>query len=98
MATVQNPYNLLDRGSEDVLDYCETHSIGFIPWFPLAAGNLAKQGSILDDIAKAHGVAPSQIALARVLKRSPRDAPHPWHEQSRPSRRECRRGQHPPVG
>ena len=70
VATVQNRYNLVDRGSEDVLDYCERHSIRFIPWFPLAAGSLAKPDSILDSIAKAHNAAPSQIALAWVLKRS----------------------------
>ena len=70
VATVQNRYNLVDRGSEDVLDYCERHSIGFIPWFPLAAGSLAKSGSILDSVAKAHNATPSQIALAWVLKRS----------------------------
>jgi pyridoxine 4-dehydrogenase len=70
VATVQNRYNLIDRGSEDVLDYCERHSIGFIPWFPLAAGSLAKSGSILDSIAKVHNAAPSQIAVAWVLKRS----------------------------
>jgi pyridoxine 4-dehydrogenase len=77
VATVQNRYNLVDRGSEDVLDYCEAHDIGFVPWFPLAAGNLAKPGSILDAIAKAHGAAPSQIALAWVLKRSPVMLPIP---------------------
>ena len=54
VATVQNRYNLVDRGSEDVLDYCEANGIGFIPWFPLAAGDLAKPGSLLDGIAKAH--------------------------------------------
>ncbi|RTL49187.1 MAG: aldo/keto reductase [Bradyrhizobiaceae bacterium] len=70
VATVQNRYNLVDRGSEAVLDYCETHGIGFIPWYPLAAGNLAKPGSLLDTIAKKHKAAPSQIALAWVLKRS----------------------------
>ena len=77
METVQNRYNLVDRDSEDVLDYCERHSIGFIPWFPLAAGSLAKPGSILDSIAKAHNAAPSQIALAWVLKRSPIMLPIP---------------------
>jgi len=70
VATVQNRYNLVDRGSEDVLDYCEANGIGFIPWFPLAAGNLAKSGSLLATIAKRHKAAPSQIALAWVLKRS----------------------------
>jgi pyridoxine 4-dehydrogenase len=70
VATVQNRYNLIDRGSEDVLGYCEKNGIGFIPWYPLAAGNLAKPGSILDALAKAHDATPSQIALAWVLKRS----------------------------
>ncbi|HEY0236831.1 MAG TPA: aldo/keto reductase [Afipia sp.] len=70
VATVQNRYNLVDRGSEDVLDYCEKHGIGFIPWYPLAAGDLAKPGSLIDTIAKRHKAAPSQIALAWVLRRS----------------------------
>jgi aryl-alcohol dehydrogenase-like predicted oxidoreductase len=70
VATVQNRYNLVDRGSEAVLDYCEKHDIGFIPWYPLAAGDLARPGSVLDTIAKAHHAAPAQIALAWVLKRS----------------------------
>jgi pyridoxine 4-dehydrogenase len=77
VATVQNRYNLVDRGSEDVLDYCEKRGIGFIPWYPLAAGRLADSGSILDDVAKAHGANPSQIALAWVLKRSPVMLPIP---------------------
>ena len=77
VATVQNRYNLVDRGGEDVLDYCEANGIGFIPWFPLAAGDLAKPGSILDGIAKAHESTPGQIALAWVLKRSPVMLPIP---------------------
>jgi pyridoxine 4-dehydrogenase len=77
VATVQNRYNLLDRGSEDVLDYCEARRIGFIPWYPLAAGKLAEKGSILDEVARAHGATPSQIALAWVLKRSPVMLPIP---------------------
>jgi len=77
VATVQNRYNLVDRGSEAVLDYCEKNRIGFIPWFPLAAGDLAKPGSVLDGIAKKHHAAPSQIALAWVLKRSPVMLPIP---------------------
>ena len=71
VATVQNRYNLVDRTSEEVLDYCTQQNIGFIPWFPLAAGDLAKPGSLLDKIARQHNAAPSQIALAWVLKRSP---------------------------
>ncbi|MDV4153451.1 MULTISPECIES: aldo/keto reductase [Rhizobium] len=77
VATVQNRYNLVDRTSEDVLDYCAKHNIGFIPWYPLAAGDLAKPGSLLDTIAKKHNAAPSQIALAWVLKRSPVMLPIP---------------------
>jgi pyridoxine 4-dehydrogenase len=77
VATVQNRYNLIDRGSEAVLDHCEKHGIGFIPWYPLAAGDLAKPGGLLDTIAKAHKAAPSQIALAWVLMRSPVILPIP---------------------
>jgi aryl-alcohol dehydrogenase-like predicted oxidoreductase len=81
VATVQNRYNLVDRTSEDVLDYCAKHNIGFIPWYPLAAGDLAKPGSLLDTIAKKHNAAPSQIALAWVLKRSPVMLPIPGTSQ-----------------
>jgi aryl-alcohol dehydrogenase-like predicted oxidoreductase len=81
VATVQNHYNLVERKHEDVLDFCETRGIGFIPWFPLAAGDLAKPGSILDSIAKSHGVAPGQIALAWMLKRSPLMLPIPGTSQ-----------------
>jgi aryl-alcohol dehydrogenase-like predicted oxidoreductase len=77
VVTVQNLYNLADRSSEKVLDYCEAHGIGFIPWFPLAAGDLARPGSVLDEIAKKNGASPSQIALAWVLKRSPVMLPIP---------------------
>jgi len=70
VATVQNQYNLVDRRHEDVLDYCERENIGFIPWFPLAAGELAKPGGVLDAIATARKATPSQIALAWTLKRS----------------------------
>ncbi|WP_395645408.1 aldo/keto reductase [Terricaulis sp.] len=77
VATVQNLYNLANRQSEDVLEYCEAQNIGFIPWYPLAAGDLAKPGSVLDKIAHAKNAAPSQIALAWVLKRSPVMLPIP---------------------
>jgi len=70
VATVQNQYNLVDRKSEAVLEYCDDHGIGFIPWFPLAAGELAKPGSILDVIAAGHGVTTGAIAIAWLLKRS----------------------------
>ena len=71
VATVQNRYNYVDRASEDVLQYCEDHGIGFIPWFPLASGDLAKSGSLLDGVARRHGATPGQIALAWLLRRSP---------------------------
>ena len=77
VVTVQNQYNLVSRGSEDVLDYCQKHGIGFIPWYPLAAGDLARRGSLLDGIAKKHQATPAQIALAWVLKRSPVMLPIP---------------------
>ena len=77
VATVQNRYNLVDRHSEDVLDYCEAHGIGFIPWYPLASGRLAQGGSLLERVAKAHRASPGQIALAWVIKRSPIMLPIP---------------------
>jgi pyridoxine 4-dehydrogenase len=77
VASVQNRYNLVDRASDDVLEHCAKADIGFIPWFPLAAGALAKPGSILDSIARKKGASQSQIALAWVLKRSPVMLPIP---------------------
>jgi pyridoxine 4-dehydrogenase len=70
VVTVQNQYNLVARKSEAVLDYCDKHGIGFIPWFPLAAGELSKPGSILSKIAEQHHVTSGAIALAWLLKRS----------------------------
>jgi len=70
VATVQNRYNLVDRQSEKVLDYCDAHGIGFIPWFPLAAGALVGPGSALGDIAERLNATPGQVALAWLLKRS----------------------------
>jgi aryl-alcohol dehydrogenase-like predicted oxidoreductase len=77
VTTVQNRYNLVDRSSEEVLDYCERHQIGFIPWYPLASGDLAQRGSLLDTLAKRYDAAPSQLALAWILKRSPLMLPIP---------------------
>jgi pyridoxine 4-dehydrogenase len=77
VATVQNQYNLVDRRSEAVLDYCERHGIGFIPWFPLAAGALTRSGSALDGLAKKLQATRGQIALAWLLKRSPVMLPIP---------------------
>lgn len=77
VATVQNRYNLVDRGSEAVLDYCERQGIGFIPWFPLAAGELAQPGGRLERIARQHGASAGQVALAWLLQRSPVMLPIP---------------------
>jgi aryl-alcohol dehydrogenase-like predicted oxidoreductase len=81
VATVQNRYNLTDRGSEDVLDYCTQHGIGFIPWYPLAAGTLTETGAMLDTIAHRHGASKGQIALAWLLQRSPVMLPIPGTSQ-----------------
>jgi len=77
VATVQNRYNLGDRASEAALDYCERNGIGFIPWYPLAAGDLARPGGALDRVARTHKATPGQIALAWLLKRSPVMLPIP---------------------
>ncbi len=77
VATVQNRYNLIDRGSEDVLAYCAANGIGFIPWFPLAAGKLTEPGGSVDRIAKAHRATVGQVALAWLLQHSPVILPIP---------------------
>jgi aryl-alcohol dehydrogenase-like predicted oxidoreductase len=70
VVTVQNRYNLVDRASEDVLDYCTREGIGFIPWFPVQAGRLARPGGIAADLAKQYGVSTAQLALAWLLARA----------------------------
>ena len=77
VATVQNLYNLTRRDSEEVLAYCEQHGIGFIPWYPLAAGALAAPGTVLDEVAERHGVPHASVALAWLLHRSPVMLPIP---------------------
>jgi pyridoxine 4-dehydrogenase len=77
VATVQNRYNLGDRGSESVLAHCERAGIGFIPWYPLSAGALSAPGGDLDAIARRHGATPAQVALAWLLRRSPVMLPIP---------------------
>ena len=62
IATVQNLYNLSDRGAEPALDYCQREDIGFIPWFPMATGRLANQGGPLQRIADEHAVTQAQLA------------------------------------
>jgi pyridoxine 4-dehydrogenase len=77
VVTVQNQYNLAYRNSEDVLDYCTRKNVGFIPWFPLATGDLAKPHGALIKIAKGFGATPAQVALAWLLKKSPVMLPIP---------------------
>jgi pyridoxine 4-dehydrogenase len=77
VVTVQNRYNLADRHSQDVLDVCERDGIGFFPWFPLAAGELAKPGGAVAEIAERHDATPGQVALAWLLQRSPVMLPIP---------------------
>jgi pyridoxine 4-dehydrogenase len=77
VTTVQNQFNLVDRKSEDVLDYCTEQGIGFIPWNPLAIGKLNEPGSHGAEIAAAHDATPGQIALAWLLQRSPVMLPIP---------------------
>lgn len=77
VATVQNLYNVANRQSEAVLEYCEAEGIGFIPWFPLATGELAKPGGPLDALSTQTGATPAQLALAWLLRRSPVMLPIP---------------------
>lgn len=77
IATVQNLYNLADRSAEELLDYSAANGIGFIPWFPLATGELAKPGGPLAALAAKRGATPSQLALAWLLHRSPAMLPIP---------------------
>ncbi len=77
VVSVQNRYNLTDRKSEDVLEYCTREEIGFIPWFPLATGDLAKPEGAVAQVAKRVDASPSQVALAWLLKKSPVMLPIP---------------------
>ncbi len=77
VVTVQNRYNLVDRNSEDVLDSCAREGLGFIPWFPVATGRLARPGGPLDRVARQLGATSAQLALAWLLHRSPVMLPIP---------------------
>ena len=77
IASVQNLYNVVSRQSEDVLDYCEREGLGFIPWFPVATGQLARPGGPLAEMASQTGATPAQLALAWLLRRSPVMLPIP---------------------
>jgi aryl-alcohol dehydrogenase-like predicted oxidoreductase len=77
VVSVQNRFNLADRHSEDVLEVCDRDGLGFVPWFPLAVGDLARPGGPLDEAARAHDATPGQLALAWLLARSPIVLPIP---------------------
>ncbi|MFF0307415.1 aldo/keto reductase [Streptosporangium sp. NPDC004379] len=77
IVSVQNLYNLAHRDAEPVLEHCEANGLAFIPWFPLATGELAREGGPLDAAARRHGATPSQLALAWLLRRSPVMLPIP---------------------
>jgi pyridoxine 4-dehydrogenase len=77
VVSVQNKYNLIDRSAEDVLDYCNREGIGFIPWFPLATGNLARPGGPLARAAEQLHALPAQVAIAWLLLKSPVMLPIP---------------------
>jgi len=77
IVSVQNEYNITNRKSEAVLDYCTKHNIAFIPWFPVASGKLAQPGGKLDELAKKHNATTSQLSLAWLLHRSPVILPIP---------------------
>lgn len=77
VATVQNLYNLTNRKSEDVLNYCEEQGIGFIPWYPVASGELARPGGAIDSLAERAGISVAQLSLAWLLQRSPVVMPIP---------------------
>jgi aryl-alcohol dehydrogenase-like predicted oxidoreductase len=76
VVSVQNRYSLAERSSEDVLDVCERDGLGFLPWFPLASGSLARRGP-LDRVARRLGSTRAQVALAWLLRRSPVMLPIP---------------------
>lgn len=77
IASVQNRYNLTDRASDDVLDYCEREGIAFVPWLPIARGDHASAGGVLGKIAADIGATPAQVSLAWLLRRSPAVIPIP---------------------
>ncbi|MFF5675433.1 aldo/keto reductase [Streptomyces hygroscopicus] len=77
IVSVQNLYNLANRSAEDVLTYAEAENIAFIPWFPIATGELARPGGPLDGPSRLHDASPAQLALAWLLRRSPVMLPIP---------------------
>jgi hypothetical protein len=77
VATVQNEYNVANRESEDVLEMCEREDIGFVPWYPLGAGDLGEKADVLETVAENHDATPRQVALAWLLEHSPVTLPIP---------------------
>jgi pyridoxine 4-dehydrogenase len=77
IVSVQNRYNLSDRRSQEVLDACERDGLAFLPWHPLATGELARRDGSVEEVAQAHGATPAQVALAWLLQRSPVMLPIP---------------------
>jgi pyridoxine 4-dehydrogenase len=77
IVSVQNRYNIADRASEEVLAVCERDQLAFLPWFPLATGDLTHRGSTLQEIANSHGATTRQVALAWLLAHSPVMLPIP---------------------
>ncbi len=89
IVSVQNRYNLTDRDSEDVLEYCTRESLGFIPWFPLATGDLAEGGGALAQIAQRVNALPAQVALAWLLAKSPVMLPIPGTSKVKHLKENC---------
>ena len=89
VSTVQNLYNITNRTSEDVLDYCQENRIGFIPWYPVASGDRARAGGPLDALASAQGITVAQLSLAWLLRRSPVMLPIPGTSKLAPVEENC---------
>ena len=79
IVSVQNKYNIADRTHESVLQHCEKHHLGFIPWFPMEQGKLSRPGSVLEQAAKSHKVSTAQLAVAWLLHHSPVASTNPRH-------------------
>jgi aryl-alcohol dehydrogenase-like predicted oxidoreductase len=77
IVSVQNLYNLTERRHEEVLRYCEQNQLAFIPWYPVAAGKLARAGGPLDELARRYGASVAQLSIAWLLRRSPVMLPIP---------------------
>ena len=82
IVSVQNRYSVVDRAADDVVEYCDRAGLGFIPWFPLAAGDVSKSGNTLERTAANLKITPSQLAIAWLLQRSPMMLPIPGTSQA----------------